>query len=84
MPLGGCVCRAVYVCQCAFVCVCVCVCVCVRGHVCTRACAYQCARVVCVSFCVCVCVCVRAPAFSTAMLELLLMSTLCVSVLLNC
>ena len=68
MPLGGCV-------PCMYVSVrllCACVCACVRA----RACVY--------AGCVRISVRVCARAFSTAMLELLLMSTLCVSVLLNC
>ena len=50
---------------------CVCVCVCVRVCVCARARARA-----------CVCVCVRI--FHIVTLEPFLMSTLCVSFLLNC
>ena len=52
------------------VCVCVCVCASARARACVRACMLACVRA-----CVCVCVCI----LHIAMLEPLLMSTLCVS-----
>ena len=53
-----------------------CVCVCLLCA-CVRAC-------VCVRVCVCVCVCACACIFHIVMTEPFLMSTLCVSSLLNC